>query len=411
MRSATAHNSRRAFLMNAGAAGAAALTGVTRALADPAQYVDLGFANGRRRLVTDFPQKGTMLLLRTRPPLLETPFDAFDRNVFTPNSNFYVRWHLANIPTSIDPSEFRLMVHGHVRKAISLSLNDLVNGFPSIQIAAVNQCSGNSRGYFAPRVAGGEWGNGAMGNAIWRGVRLSDVLARAAVMPGALQVRFRGLDAGALPQTPLFMKSLALDHASDGEVMIAYEMNGQPLPLLNGFPIRLVVPGWYATYWIKMLSDIEVLDHADDNFWMSKAYLIPNTSGTNMTPGQKDVAMVPINRMVPRSFITNPRDGTTVQRGAPLQVRGIAFGGDTGIARVLLSIDDGRTWEETRLGANHGKYSFRLWEMTTRFAARGSRALMCRAVNSSGLAQPTIPNWNPGGFMRNVVESVPVRVV
>jgi DMSO/TMAO reductase YedYZ molybdopterin-dependent catalytic subunit len=411
MRPATPGNPRREFLMSAGAVAATALAGVTDALAGPAEYIDLGFANGRRRLVTDFPQKGTMMLLRTRPPLLETPFETFDRNVFTRNSSFYVRWHLANVPTTIDPSEFRLLVHGHVRRPISLSLDDLVNGFPSVQIAAVNQCSGNSRGYFAPRVAGGEWGNGAMGNAIWRGVRLSDVLERAGVRPGALQVRFKGLDTGALPQTPLFMKSLALDHASDGEVMIAYEMNGQPLPLLNGFPIRLVVPGWYATYWVKMLSDVEVLDRADDNFWMSKAYLIPDTTEANMAPGQKDVAMVPINRMVPRSFVTNPRNGATVQKGAPLQVRGIAFGGDTGVARVLLSIDDGRTWEETRLGANHGKYSLRLWETTVRFATRGSRTLLCRAVNSSGLAQPTHPNWNPSGFMRNVVESVPVLVV
>jgi DMSO/TMAO reductase YedYZ molybdopterin-dependent catalytic subunit len=411
MRPATLGNSRREFLLSAGTVATAALAGVTEAFADRAEYIDLGFANGRRRLVTDFPQKGTMVLLRTRPPLLETPFETFDRDVFTPNSTFYVRWHLANIPTTIDPSEFRLMVHGHVRNPISLSLIDLVNGFPSVQIAAVNQCSGNSRGYFAPRVAGGEWGNGAMGNAIWRGVRLSDVLERAGVMAGALQIRFKGLDTGALPQTPLFMKSLALDHASDGEVMIAYEMNGQPLPLLNGFPIRLVVPGWYATYWVKMLSDIEVLDRADDNFWMSKAYLIPDTAGANMAPGQKGVAMVPINRMVPRSFITNPRNGATVQRDTPLQVRGIAFGGDTGVARVLLSIDGGGSWQETRLGANHGKYSFRQWRLTVRFTAPGSQVLMCQAVSSSGLAQPTHPNWNPSGFMRNVVESVPVVVV
>lgn len=408
--SANRHKSRREFLLSAGALGALASSGPGAALAALPEYVSLGFENGTRRLVHDFPQKRAVLLLRTRPPLLETPFETFDRGVFTPNESFYVRWHLANIPTTIDPTAFRLRVRGHVRHPISLSLKDLVHRFVSVEIAAVNQCSGNSRGYFMPRVAGGEWGNGAMGNAIWRGVRLRDVLASAGVLPGALQVRFRGLDTGVLPQTPLFMKSLALDHASDGEVLIAYAMNGEPLPLLNGFPIRLVVPGWYATYWIKMLSDIEVLDHADDNFWMSKAYLIPNTPGANMAPGQHGVAMVPISRMVPRSFITSPKAGATVQRNGVLPVRGIAFGGDTGVARVLLSTDGGASWQESKLGTDHGKYSFRAWEMSARFSRGGPQTLLSRAVNSSGLAQPLHANWNPGGFMRNVVESITVQV-
>jgi DMSO/TMAO reductase YedYZ molybdopterin-dependent catalytic subunit len=208
-----------------------------------ATLVDLPFANGRRELVTNFPQKGVMLLLRTRPPLLETPIEVFDQGVFTPNDRFYVRWHLAGIPETIDPIGFRLNIGGHVGRPLSLALDDLVRGFEPFEIAAVNQCSGNSRGFFSPRVAGGQWANGAMGNARWTGVRLKDVLDRAGIKPGALQVRFNGLDAGVIPQTPDFMKSLAIDHARDGEVMIAYAMNGEPLPLLNGFPLRLVVPG------------------------------------------------------------------------------------------------------------------------------------------------------------------------
>jgi len=213
----------------------------------------------------------------------------------------------------------------------------------------IDQCSGNSRGLFSPRVTGAQWDNGAMGNALWRGVRLKELLDRAGVAPGAVQVRFKGLDTGVLPQTPSLMKSLSLDHARDGEVMIAYEMNGKPLPLLNGFPIRLVVPGWYATYWVKMLADIEVLDKPDDNYWTSKAYVIPDTPGANITPEQKDVKMVPINRMVPRSFFTNLKDGAHVRGAQPLQLRGIAFGGDTGVAKVLVSTDSGRSWQLARL--------------------------------------------------------------
>ena len=249
-----------------------------------------------------------MILQRTRPPLLETPFEVFDRGVFTPNEQFFVRWHWAVIPTSIEVAKFRLIVHGQVEKPLSLSLEEIV-GLPRVELAAVNQCSGNSRGYFMPRVAGAQWSNGAMGNAKWTGVRLKDILDRAGVRAGAVQVRFNGLDDPVVEGAPDFMKSLHIDHARDGEVMIAYAMNGQQLPLLNGFPLRLVVPGWYSTYWVKMLNDIEVLAEPDTNYWMATAYTIPDTPRANVAPGQTGFKSVPINRMVPRSFITNIKPG------------------------------------------------------------------------------------------------------
>jgi DMSO/TMAO reductase YedYZ molybdopterin-dependent catalytic subunit len=401
--------SRRGFLGRVGGAGLMGLFGASAWDAVAANLVEFPFVNGRRELVTNFPQKGAMLLQRTRPPLLETPFDVFDQGVFTPNDRFYVRWHLANIPTEVDPATFRLNIRGHVDQPIQLTLDDLVRNFEPFEIAAVNQCSGNSRGFFNPRVPGGEWANGAMGNALWRGVRLKDVLDRAGVKAGALQVRFNGLDTGVVPQTPDFMKSLDIDHARDGEVMIAYAMNGQLLPLLNGFPLRLVVPGWYATYWVKMLNDIEVLDKPDDNFWTTKAYLIPDTPFANIVPGQKDVKMVPINRMLPRSFFTNVKDGAVLKVGQTTTVRGIAFGGDTALAKVLFSADSGSRWQEARLGSNHGKYSFRQWEVPLRLSSPGSHQLRIKAVNAAGSMQPDRANWNGGGYMRNVIESVSVQ--
>ncbi len=403
------HLSRRRFLAGAGGIGMAGLLGASAWKAMAATPAELPFVNGQREIVTDFPQKGAMLLQRTRPPLLETPFEVFDQGVFTPNDRFYVRWHLASIPTSIDPATFRLDIHGHVQQPVSLRLDELVREFEPFEIAAVNQCSGNSRGFFDPRVAGGQWANGAMGNALWRGVRLKDVLDRAGVKAGALQVRFNGLDSGPLPQTPDFMKSLAIDHARDGEVMIAYAMNGAHLPLVNGFPLRLVVPGWYATYWVKMLNDIEVLDRPDDNFWTSKAYLIPDTPFANVVPGQKGVKMIPINRMVPRSFFTNLGDGAVLKVGRATSVRGIAFGGDAGVAKVLFTSDGGGHWQEARLGTDHGKYSFRRWEAPLRLASAGPHKLMVKAVNTAGSAQPDHANWNGAGFMRNVIESISVR--
>ena len=406
----SAQLSRRQFLAGVGGAGLAGMFGPAwSGTGEP--VVVLPFVNGRRELVTDFPQKGAMILQRTRPPLLETPFEVFDQGIFTPNDRFFVRWHLANIPTVIDPATFRLKIYGHVRQPISLTLDELAREFKPVEMAAVNQCSGNSRGFFSPRVAGGQWANGAMGNALWRGVSLKEVLDRAGVKAGALQVRFRGLETGILPQTPNFMKSLSVDHSRDGEVMIAYAMNGEPLPLLNGYPLRLVVPGWYSTYWVKMLNDIEVLDAPDANFWMAKAYLIPDTPFADIAPGQQGVNLVPINRMVPRSFFTNVQDGATFKVGKPASVRGIAFGGDTGVAKVLFSADAGSHWREARLGPDHGKYSFRRWDATLRPAAPGPQHLMVRAVNTAGVSQPDRANWNGGGFMRDMVESVSVQGV
>jgi DMSO/TMAO reductase YedYZ molybdopterin-dependent catalytic subunit len=401
---------RRNLLRMTGLLAGAGLLASEAASAFAAGMVELPFANGERRMAK-FPQKGEMILQRTRPALLETPMHVYDNRVFTPNDEFFVRWHLADIPQSVNVDSFRLRVHGAVNSPLELTLKQLINDFEPVQVAAVCQCSGNSRGFFAPRVAGGEWGNGAMGNAMWTGVRLKDVLAKAGLGAGAVQVRFNGVDKGVEPKTPDFMKSLAVDHANDGEVMIAYAMNGQQLPLLNGFPLRLVVPGWYATYWVKMLDDIEVLTQPDDNFWMKTAYLIPDTPGADMKPGEAGLKMVPINKMNTRSFITNLHTGSTVHVKHSTLARGIAFGGDAGVAKVMFSADGGATWQDAKLGPDHGKYSFRGWEAHFTPAKKGELALMVKAVNTDGQGQSDQPNWNPAGFMRNVIERVSVRAV
>jgi DMSO/TMAO reductase YedYZ molybdopterin-dependent catalytic subunit len=271
---------RRSFLkMAAGVAAGGIFHGSLSAFA--AQSIQMPFENGRRKL-SRFPQKGEMIQLRERPPLLETPFEVFDQGVFTPNDQFFVRWHLPVIPNAIDVDSFRLRVDGHVRTPTEFTLKEILHRPDQVELAAVNQCSGNSRGFSSPRVPGGEWGNGAMGNALWTGITLKSLLDRVGMLPGAVQVRFRGLDSGEMPETPVFMKSLAIDHAMDGEVMVAYGMNGAQFPLVNGFPLRLIVPGWYSTYWVKMLSHIEVLDKPDENYWMHTAYLIPDTPGATM---------------------------------------------------------------------------------------------------------------------------------
>ncbi len=185
----------------------------------------------------------------------------------------------------------------------------------------------------AARIVGAQWANGAMGNALWRGVRLRDLLDKAGVTGAAKHVRFTGLDTALIDGAPQFRKSLPIDKARDPDVIVAFAMNGDNLPLLNGYPLRLIVPGWFSTYWVKMLSDIEVLTGEDDNFWMAKAYRMPDHP---VKPGDKDFPTHPVTAMPPRAFITNYADGDTVPRGASIELRGIALGGDCGVAKVEI---------------------------------------------------------------------------
>ncbi len=397
-------SSRRRFLAGTAAAlGAAGLPGGARA-----DSVQLPFANGERPL-SAFPQKRPLLLLTPRPPQLETPFEVFDRGVYTPNDAFFVRWHLSDIPQRVDASAHRIAVTGEVDRALSLSLDDLA-ALPQVEIAAVNQCSGNGRGLSSPRVAGGQWDNGAMGNAAWTGVRLRDVLDRAGLKTTAKQVQFHGLEGPVLPTTPAFRKSLDVDRARADDVIVAYAMNGAPLPLLNGYPVRLVVPGWYSTYWVKMLSAITVLDHVDDNFWMKTAYRIPDTPDNSVVPGATGFPTVPISRMRVRSFATNVVDGGTLASSARA-LRGIAFDGGSGIKRVEVSLDGGTSWRDAALEEDHGKYGFRRWNLALTSAARGTAyTIAVRATANDGATQPATQGWNPSGYLRNVVETYRVSV-
>jgi len=400
---------RRGFLHLAGGAAVAVVTSGASRLLGAAETVTLPFANGERELVR-YPQKRPLIRLTTRPPQLETPFAVFNEGVITPNDAFFVRYHLPNIPLEVDPETFRLSVQGKVEHPLSLSLADLRTGFEQAEVVAVNQCSGNSRGFFEPRVPGGQLGNGAMGNARWRGVRLKDVLEKAGLQAGARQVSFNGLDTPVLEKTPDFVKSIDVDHALDGEILLAFEMNGEPLPMLNGFPLRLVVPGYYGTYWVKHLHEITVLEEAFGGFWMNTAYRIPDTAGGCVAPGTTPKSTVPINRFNVRSFITSVTDGATLRRGTAQLVRGIAFDGGHGISEVLFSGDGGRSWQAAQLGQDLGRYSFREWTVAFTPQQTGAAEWKVKATNRLGQSQPSEALWNPAGYMRNVIETVRVQV-
>jgi DMSO/TMAO reductase YedYZ molybdopterin-dependent catalytic subunit len=387
--------------------GAGMTLGAAAALGSKAFALDtvtFPFGNGERPLVT-YPQKRPMIGLTSRPPQLETPFSIFNDGAITPNNAFFVRYHLADIPLNIDPDTFTLEIKGKVDHPLRLSLKE-IRELPAVELVAVNQCSGNSRGFFSPRVAGGQLGNGAMGNARWHGVPLKTVLDKAGVQQGTKQVTFNGMDGPVSDKTPDFIKALDIDHARDGEVMLAYGMNGDELPVLNGFPLRLVVPGYYGTYWVKHLNEITLIDSEFDGFWMKTAYRIPDNACGCVEPGTAPKATIPINRFTVRSFITNVTDGAKLKAGR-LMLNGIAFDGGKGIKEVAVSTDGGKNWLPAKLGRDLGKYSFREWKLPVKLAA-GSTELKVRAANNAGETQPMEPLWNPAGYLRNVVETVRV---
>jgi DMSO/TMAO reductase YedYZ molybdopterin-dependent catalytic subunit len=388
-------------------AGAAALLAGGQALGAPESTASLPFGNGERPLVA-YPQKRPMIVLTQRPPQLETPFEVFDHGAFTPNDAFFVRYHLSGAPPlGLNAATHRLKIGGAVDTPLDLGMDDLKKSFPVVEIAAVNQCSGNGRGFSAPRVGGGQLGNGAMGSALWRGVPLRALLDKAGVKASAKAVEFNGADVPPMTVIPDFIKALSVDHARQAEVMLAYEMNGAPLPLLNGYPLRLIVPGYYGTYWVKHLTEITVLEQESQSYFMQKAYRVPDNDCTCTPAGQPAAQTRPIGKLNVRSLITNVRDGQTVTAGnAP--VRGIAFDGGSGIAGVEVSADGGKAWVPAKLGQDHGPFSFREW--STRVALpKGDHVLMARAHSKAGEIQPMIQAWNPPGYMRNVVD--PVRVV
>ncbi|MCK9689324.1 molybdopterin-dependent oxidoreductase [Scleromatobacter humisilvae] len=402
-------NRLRRRLVVGGGIAATGLGAFSRAARAQRTSVDLPVVNGHRELVA-FPEKRPLIVLTTRPPQLETPFEVFNDGLITPNDAFFVRYHNAGIPTSIDGDRHVIKIGGNAAgKPFVLTMADLRTQYKPVELVAVNQCSGNSRALFNPRVTGGQLTNGAMGNARWVGVPLKDILVRAELKDSARQVTFDGLDL-ALMGGGDFVKALDIAQAMNGEVMIAYQMNGADLPMLNGYPVRLVVPGYYGTYWVKHLSEIQVIDQVFDGFWMKPAYRVPDNACACVEPGTAPAATRPIGRFNVRSFITSIGDGARVAAGSPLAVRGIAFDGGQGIREVAYSTDGGQSWREATLGQELGRFSFR--EFTFGFTPQaGGHDLRVRAFNRSGESQSMQALWQPAGYMRNVVESVKVTAI
>jgi DMSO/TMAO reductase YedYZ molybdopterin-dependent catalytic subunit len=399
-----------------GAAAALGIAGLRDALGAVGSMAELGFAeipDGAlaEQVLYALPGKVPLIKKTFRPPNFETPVEYF-RTPMTPNRAFFVRWHLAAIP-QVSVKDWKLAVGGEsAERSLNFTLNELRTEFKPAQVSAVCQCSGNRRGLFEPHVPGVEWGAGAMGNAVWKGVRLKDVLAKAGVKGDALEVVFDGADHGALDKTPDFVKSLPIDVALRDDVLIASEMNGLPLPHWNGFPARLIVPGWTGTYWVKQLASIKVVSQPEKNFWMSAAYRLPR--GKFATPTFKSQLYSPnepITTMVVNSLITSIKSGQQVPRGKALDVRGVAWDGGSGIAKVEVS-SDGVQWMPAKLGKDLGKFSFREFALTVPTKDVGAAlVIMARATSNSGETQVNELIHNPAGYHHNVIQRLYVEVV
>jgi len=356
-----------------------------------------------------YPEKADLIMLADRPPLLETPMRYFTSDL-TPNDAYFVRWHYAGLPTHIDLRTFRMNVVGAVANPLQLSFDDLLTKFTPVSAVVFSECAGNSRSFFRPQVPGAEWTNGAMGNARYQGVLLKDVLKMAGVSPKAVEASFRGLDEPPLQSSPHFEKPLTIEHAMSGDAFIAYEMNGEPLPMLNGFPIRLVVPGWFATYWVKALSQITLRTEPLNNFWVSTAYRVPITPGNTEDPKHPSESTTPLTSYPTRAVFVSPDSATKLSKGVSITVEGIAVDDGSGIRRVEVSLDGGRTWSDARLDRVIDKYSWRRWRMDWRPTKHGNYSLRCRATNAAGQTQPDY-EWNHGGYRRSVIETLDVEVV
>jgi DMSO/TMAO reductase YedYZ molybdopterin-dependent catalytic subunit len=363
------------------------------------------------QLLYALPGKVPLIKKTYRPPNFETPIQYF-RSVITPNDAFFVRWHLAGIP-NVDARTWKLTVGGDsVERSATYSLAQLRSEFKPASVTAVCQCSGNRRGLFEPHVPGVEWGVGAMGNAVWRGVRLKDVLERAGLKRSAIEIAFDGADSPPLDKTPDFVKSLPVDVAMSDDTLIAFEMNGAPLPHWNGFPARIVVPGWTGTYWVKQVISIKAMSTPEGNFWMKGAYRLPRGKfpGPHFATQVTD-ANEPITAMVTNSLMTSPRFGEQVPRGKPLVVQGIAWDGGAGITRVDVSTDGGDHWQPAHLGADHGRYSFRQFSLDVPTKAPGTMVVMARATSRDGQTQVDKLIHNPAGYHHNVVQRLYVEIV
>jgi len=345
-----------------------------------------------------------MLLHNDFPEDLETPAEYF-KDWVTPLDEFFVRQHLPR-PAKIDPASYRLTLNGKVSKELSLTLDDL-RKLPQHTVPATLECTGNGRTFYRPKLPGIQWGRGGIGNAEWSGPRLSDVLKLAGGDVNAPFVEVDGADVG-VAKTPDFVRSMPMKKALHPATLLALKMNGEPIPELHGFPVRLIVPGWDGTSWVKWVVRVSPQTELNKGFYMNPGYRFPKYSlppGSAPVPPELEV----IEGMPVKSAITSPADQDEVKLG-PVALRGYAWAGDERVMRVEISTDGGSRWKDAKLSTQNYPFAWRLWQFDWTPAQKGYFTVMSRATDSAGRVQPIVATWNPSGYLWNAIDQIGVTV-
>jgi DMSO/TMAO reductase YedYZ molybdopterin-dependent catalytic subunit len=343
-----------------------------------------------------------LVVHRAHPLNCETSIPALVGGVVMPNARFYVRNHF-QIPL-LDQAAFRLNVSGLVERPLGLSLRDLHN-MRSQTLVATLECAGNGRTLFDRPTPGEKWTLGAVSTAEWTGVPLVEVLDRAGVRADARDVVFRGADSGHVDDhdgSIRFERSLQIDRARDPNVLLAYAMNGERLPVLHGHPLRLIVPGWYAVASVKWLTEIEVTSQAFTGYYQDRKYWYEFSR-------EGQVVRQPVTIQRVRALITEPEPDVEIRRGE-LTIRGVAWSGAAPVARVEVSVNGG-DWQQARFVGDRSRHSWVWWELIVRLDATGAATIRARAADMADRIQPEHAEWNRLGYGNNGVQTVPFRVV
>lgn len=342
-----------------------------------------------------------MVVHSAHPLNCETSIPALIGGAVMPNQRFYVRNHF-HIPR-LDSQSWRLNVVGLVERPLNLNLRDLMK-MPSHAHFVTLECAGNGRSMLSPRVSGEQWNLGAVSTAEWTGVSLTEILDRAGLRAEAKEIVFRGADSGKLDANsePIrFERSLSIENAQASDVLLAYAMNGEALPIAHGYPLRVIVPGWYAVASVKWLTEIEVIGQPFRAHYQTETYFFESQSG-------EQVVREPISLQRVRSLITEPEPDSEVEQGE-LPIRGVAWSGAAPIARVEVRIGDG-PWQNARLLGERKRHSWQGWELIAPLDRPGSIEISARATDMAGRTQPDSPDWNRLGYGNNAIQELRVDV-
>lgn len=362
----------------------------------------------------EFPGKDEgLVVLGDRPLVAETPEHLLDDDT-TPTEKFFIR-NNGQIPEApADPDAWTIAIDGEVNNPLELALGDLRSRFENVTLRMVLECGGNGRSFFTPEARGNQWTNGGAGCAEWTGVRLKDVLEAAGLKPSAVYTGNYGADPhlSGDPEKQSLSRGVPIEKAMDPHNLIVFAMNGEPLPGIHGFPVRLVIPGWPGSASHKWLSRISIRDKVHDGQGMGGfSYRVMKTP---IIPGSEaDEANTKILESMPvRSIITSPGNGTELPDGTrALDLRGASWAGDREVRQVDVSIDYGVSWQTAELQPPKNRYDWQRWTANVSLPSEGYYEVWSRATDSEGVPQPHVAgNWNPQGYGGNPFHRIAVLV-